>query len=547
MDRSSRARHGTRRRSRANTWTPAARPCGLDPGFDRWLRGQRQRAAAIARAAAADLVGGAAGPEAALNAATLLATADPCDESACRTLMTLHAEQGDGAAAERAFTRCRAALLASAGAAPGAETQALFVHVRASGRAATCVANRLGDSHRSHASPHTPDGSREDPLSLGLAEEITTALSQFRGMSCIASSSLARLAGRGRNLDSVFEKVELDFLLDGTIRRSGTRVRIDVQLLDVSARSEVVWERRFERDSTDLFTLQDEIAAEIAAQVDPALMLREASRAGVRPSTDASAHELTLRAIPAVYRLDRAGYRAAGSLLEAAIAADPSHSAAYAWLAYWHLFLVGQGWADEPASSIMLAEALAEKAVALDPGDARALTLAGHVRAFLHRRVDEAIALHERALSLNPNLAAAWVFSSLAYTYAGSPEEGLQRARHAKRLAPLDPHGFMADAAIMMPLLTQRDFAAVVETGRVATGIAPGFSANWKLYASALGHLSQPQQAAQAIEELLRLEPELTVQNAFDRSPLLRPEDRSLYADGLRRAGLPDGGLPLPL
>ncbi len=393
--------------------------------------------------------------------------------------------------------------------------------------------------------PHAHDGSREDPLSLGLAEEITTALSQFRGIP--RCEHFARAAGRaGTQFGFVLDAVELDFLLDGTIQRSGARVRINVRLLDISAGNEIAWARRFERDATDLFTLQDEIAAEIAAQVDPALLLREGSRAGMRPSTDPSAHELTLRAIPAVYRLDRASYRAAGTLLEAAIAADPSHSAAYAWLAYWHLFLVGQGWADAPAASIMLAEALAERAVALDPGDARALTLAGHVRAFLHRRVDEAIALHERALSLNPNLVAAWVFSSLAYTYAGSPEEGLRRARQAKRLAPLDPHGFMADAALMLPLLTQRDFAAVVEAGRVATGVAPGFSANWKLYASALGHLSLRERAAQAVEELLRLEPRLTVQGALDRCPLLRPGDRSLYVEGLRRAGLPDAAASLP-
>ncbi len=270
-------------------------------------------------------------------------------------------------------------------------------------------------------------------------------------------------------------------------------------------------------------------------------MLRRRSQAGSKPNIDPDAHELTLRAIPAVYRLDRASYRAAGDMLEAAIVADPTYSAAHAWLAYWHLFLVGQGWADSPDASIMSAEALAEKAVALDPGDARALTLAGHVRAFLHRRAHEAIALHERALAINPNLVAAWVFSSLAHTYAGLPQEGLQRARRAKRLAPLDPHGFMADAALMLPLLMQREFATVAEAGEVATGIAPGFSANWKLYASALGHLSRSEGALRAVAELLRLEPGLTVQSAFDRCPLLRPEDRSLYVEGLRRAGLPEG------
>jgi tetratricopeptide (TPR) repeat protein len=168
----------------------------------------------------------------------------------------------------------------------------------------------------------------------------------------------------------------------------------------------------------------------------------------------------------------------------------------------------------------------------------RALTLAGHVRAFLHRRVEEGIALHEQALSLNPNLASAWIFSSLAHTYAGRAQEGLDRAVQAKRLAPLDPHGFMIDAALTMPHLVRGEYALAAEIGRRATGVAPGFTANWKLYLCALGHLGRAEEASAALDQLLRLEPGFTVRSAVERSPLLRREDRALYAEGLRLAGL---------
>src|SRR5205823_203882 len=116
------------------------------------------------------------------------------------------------------------------------------------------------------------------------------------------------------------------------------------RLLDVRTGGNVVWAQRFDRDSADLLSLQDEIAAETVAQLDPELLLLEGTRASSRPTVGSNAYELTIRAIPAVYRLDRAGYHEAGAMLRAAVATDPAHAAAYAWWAYWHLFLVGQGW-----------------------------------------------------------------------------------------------------------------------------------------------------------------------------------------------------------
>lgn len=453
--------------------------------------------------------------------------------------------QGDQESAELAYNRCGAALAACTGVAPSNETRALLevsdgLPAAAAGPA-TAPASPPRGLHPGVRLGVMPlrvlDGTGDDSLSLGLAEEITTALSRFRWISCIASTAMARFAGDG---GAGSEPLDLDFLLDGTVQRGRSRVRVNVRLLDVRAGGEVVWAQRFDRDAADLLSLQDEITAETVAQVDPELLLLEGTRASSRPAAGSNAYDLTIRAIPAVYRLDRAGYDLAGEMLAAAVAADPAHAAAHAWWAYWHLFLVGQGWAADPVRAMARAESLAEQAVILDPGDARALTLAGHVRAFLHRRVEEGIALHERALSLNPNLALAWTFLSLAQTYAGRPDEGLEAARQSKRLAPLDPHGFMVDAALMLSHLIRGEHEVVAEIGRRTTGLAPGFTANWKLYLSSLGHLRRMEQSAVVRDQLLRLEPGFTIRAAIERSPLLRAEDRIVYGDGLRLAGLPD-------
>src|SRR5262249_11023047 len=177
----------------------------------------------------------------------------------------------------------------------------------------------------------------------------------------------------------------------------------------------VIWARCIDRCVFDSLTSQGEIAAETAAQIDPELLRREGERrlAG-GGSQVSSAYDLTLRAIPAIHRLEPTSFHAAGTMLESAIAKDPTNASAHAWLAYWYLLLVGQAWTKDPPAAVRRAGELAERAVTLDSGDARALTLVGHVRAFLHKHAEQACALHERALALNPNLPLAWCCFGLA-------------------------------------------------------------------------------------------------------------------------------------
>jgi tetratricopeptide (TPR) repeat protein len=177
--------------------------------------------------------------------------------------------------------------------------------------------------------------------------------------------------------------------------------------------------------------------------------------------------------------------------------------------------------------------------VTLDPGDARALTLAGHVRAFLCRHPEEAIALHERALVLNPNLAIAWCFSGFAHSYVGDHEEALRRINQAVRLSPADPHVFFFDMARVIVHLMRGDYASAVEAGRRAIELNPLFSSTYKSYLSALGWMGREREATEARDRLLALEPGFCVEDAIKRSPFMRPEDLERYAEGLRRAGLP--------
>jgi DNA-binding SARP family transcriptional activator len=517
----------------------------LDDAFDRWLATERRRVLAGAVTVIEAMLDLPGEPTTAIAAAERLLAIDAAHEGASRALMSAHLLRGDRAGAAEAYERCRGALAHSGQAEPAPETRALLASAHANAKSApeppqTASHEGTGECGvRLGVMPfRTLDAPGDDSLSLGLAEEITTALSRFRSIFLIASPSLAVLAGEPTNGSERWRRLHLDFLLDGTVQRGRGVVRVTVRLLDLRAGGSVVWSRRFDRDAGDILTLQDEIAGETVAQMDPQLLLHEGRRAAACPPHDVTAYNLMLRAIPALYRLEEASFRSAGQALADAVALDPNHAAAHAWFAYWHVFLVGQGWAADPEAAMTMAGTVAERAIALDPTDARALTITGHVRAFLHQRVDEALRLHDQALSLNPNLSLAWVMSGLAHAYSGNHDEAVRRINHARRLSPFDPHGFFFDMALTVPHLHRDEFDTVVELARRVTTTHPSLSTTYKGYLSALGHLGRTEEASSVLARLLQVEPGFRVKDALARSPLRRQEDRERYATGLRLAGL---------
>jgi DNA-binding SARP family transcriptional activator/TolB-like protein len=554
---------------------------GIDPTFDAWLTTERERLRDRARNVAEALLRESSEPEAAIPAAQRLLQIDRAHEGAWRALMRAHVAHGERGMAIQAYDRCRAVLADLLDAAPSQETQKLLAEIRGpygsrvpvraapapAAPAETAVpppAAPLEHEHE-HGEPvavleprqelriarggaHVgvlpllfPGASEEDAhLAPGLAEEITTALSRFRWMFVVASSSLARFATETRDEGAIRRTFGIDFLVDGSIQRERNRLRITVRLLDLRAGNQVVWARRFDRQTNDLLSLQDEIASQVVAQIDPEILLIEARRSATRPPVDATAYDLVLRAIPLIGRMERAPFMQAGDHLARAVELEPDYASAYAWYAYWHVFLVGQGWTDDPSAMMERAGMLAERAIVLDPFDARGLTIAGHVRSFLHHRLRESIVLHERALSLNPNLAMAWDLSGVAYAYLGEWEEAERRLGRYKRLSPLDPHAFFYDTAFIIVALLKRDYESAVIAGRSVTAMNPSFSAALKPYLAALGHAGRDREAAIARQKLLSMEPDFTVQRFIAAAPFDRETDRDLYAEGLRLAGIPE-------
>jgi DNA-binding SARP family transcriptional activator len=510
---------------------------GLDAAFDAWLAEQRRRIRDIALEAATGRLAAATTAEARAQEARRVLAIDPAQEPVWRIMIRAEAERGDRGAAFAAWEECRRVFAERFRSAPSPETAALAESLRGEvipppslpARRVVARGARLG------VLPFRVLGGEADSeVSLGLSGEITAALARFRWLVLVDSASLAAVE-RQKQPEGM---LDLDFTLSGTVQRAGGRVRVTLRLTDHRPPEAVVWAERFDRDAGDLLALQDEIAAEVVARVDPEILLIEANRAASRQSVMPTAYDLLLRAIPAIYRLDRESYELAGTLLTEATRLEPDYAPAFAWHAYWHLFLVGQGWAPAGEEVLARSEELASRAVALDPSDAQALAILGHVRAFLHHQVAEAVSLYERAIALNPNLPMAWVFSALTLSYRGEHVEALRRWDRYKRLAPLHPHAFFFDSARLVPLLLLHRYEEVDNAARQATSLHTGFTFPYKIWLSALGHLGREKEAGVVRTRLCAMEADFDLIKARERAPFQTEADLDHYVAGLRKAGL---------
>ena len=528
---------------------------GIDPAFDGWLATERERLRDRARAIAETLLEDQTSPESVIAVAQQLLSIDRAHEGAWRALMRAHAERGERGLAIQSYDRCRAVLAELTDAAPSPETQALLAQIRG-GRAVVPAAAPPALEAWPEAHMSAPRGGArvgvlplallgtdetEAHLAVGLSEEINNALARFRWMFLVSSSSIAQFVRDGRDDAALRRAFGLDYMLDGSVQKVGRRLRITLRLIDLRGDNQVVWARRFDRQTHDLLTLQDEVAAEVVAQIDPEILLIEARRAAHRPPADATAYDLLLRALPALTRLERLHFGQAGALLRQAIALEPDYAAAHAWYACWLQLQVGQGWADDTAQALGDAAHHAERAITLDPSDALGFAIAGHTRAFLHHRLREAAALHERALALNPNLAMAWALSASTQSYLGNWQEAERQLNRYKQLSPMDPGAFQYDVTFSVVALLKGDYEGAVAAGRSVSELNPAFSAACKPYLSALGHLGQLTEAAVVRRRLFAIEPGFSIQRFLASAPFERSQDREHFAAGLRLAGIPEG------
>ncbi|WGD52038.1 winged helix-turn-helix domain-containing protein [Bradyrhizobium sp. CB1650] len=379
-------------------------------------------------------------------------------------------------------------------------------------------------------------GDREqDYFSDGISEDIITALSKLRWFFVVARNSSFVYKGRAVHIHEIARELGVRYVVEGSVRRSGERLRISAQLNDVSTGSHL-WAERYDRGLADVFAVQDEITEAIVAAIEPQLYAAESFRAQQKPPGSLDAWDLLMRALSHYWRITREDNEAAQTLLAEASAIDPTYGKALGLLATSHIFGAHMGWADMDAT-IPVAERAALAAVAADRDD----PWAHHGLAYTYlfrRRFDDALAEFELALQLNPNFAMSHAFYGVTLCYAGRWRDGDAAARRALRLSPRDPFAAIYCGVAAYAQFIGRNYDEAVQLARESLRQRGDFVGAHRVLTASAGMLGNRDLAAAALQGLRRTQPNISLGWIMNELPMQRDEDRKHYLEGFRRAGM---------
>jgi TolB-like protein/Tfp pilus assembly protein PilF len=374
----------------------------------------------------------------------------------------------------------------------------------------------------------------------GMVEEIITVLSRFKWLFVIARNSSFAYKGRAVDVKQVGRELGIRYVLEGSVRKSRNRVRITGQLVDAITGAHL-WADRFDASLENVFDLQDSVASTVAGEIAPRLERAEIERAKRKPTGSLDAYDNYLRGIAIIpHAADRESTLEAQRFFYSAIEHDPNFASAHAWAAYCYAWLKVNGYATIGNEEIAATLRHVTKAAEWGQDDAVALGLSGLALAYIGFDLDGAVSLIDRALTLNPNLAAAWHWSGWVSCYRGEPEKAIEHLARAMRLSPLDPFRYGMQAATALAEFFAGRYDQAMSWADKACLARPQFAAGWTIAAASnalAGDLGKAQRAAM---RLLQINPAARVSLVKYRIPLRRSEDLARFEEGLRKAGLPE-------
>jgi len=371
----------------------------------------------------------------------------------------------------------------------------------------------------------------------GIVEDIITELSRARWLFVIARNSSFTYKGRAVDVKQVGRELGVRYVLEGSVRKAGSRVRITGQLIDVSTGAHL-WADRFDGQLEDVFDLQDQVTASVVAAIAPKLEQAEIERAKRKPTESLDAYDYFLRGMAAFHTYRKEGNEEALAMFAKARELDPDYATPYGMAARCYGQRMGFGWMADAASERAEALRLARIAANIGRDDAVALTGAGFVLVFFGEPM-EGEAVLERALAVDPNHATAWHMSALAQAYVGRPDTAVERARRAIRLSPQDPQMFAMQSVLALGhfLIGHYDDALAAAD---AAHRERHFLLGAVVLAASNASLGRQPDAEKAVEAVLQINPSLRLSKIRDVFDFKRPEDVERIREGLKTAGLPD-------
>jgi TolB-like protein/class 3 adenylate cyclase len=373
----------------------------------------------------------------------------------------------------------------------------------------------------------------------GIVDEITTAIARLPWLFVIARNSAFTYKGRPVDVKQVAQELGVRYVLEGSVRKAGNRVRITGQLID-TATSAHIWANRFDGALDDIFELQDQVASNVAGAIEPKLRQSEIERASRKPTANLTAYELYLRALAQSYRYTDEGVAEAVVLARQALAIDPSYAPAAALVGWCRVLQRVQGWGGLSDEDIDEACRLAREALEAERGDAETIGQTSYTLFFLAGETAMAVAALDRALALNPNLAGAWSARGSIHALRNEPEAAIEAIERARRLSPFDPYIFSNALNLAIAHLAARRFEQAIEWADRTLHYQPRMVPAMRVKVVALAHLGRLDEARAELSRVLAIYPNLTVAGFSQYAHFQAPEILELFVTGLRLASLPE-------
>ena len=379
----------------------------------------------------------------------------------------------------------------------------------------------------------------QEYFSDGMAEEIITALSRMRSLVVIARNSSFQYKGRSVDVKQVGRELGVRYVLEGSVRKSAGRLRITGQLIDAETGAHL-WADRFDGEREDIFDLQDQVTARVVGAIAPKLEEAEIERVTRKPTASLDAYDYFLRGMAGLHKWSREGNEEALAHFYRAIDLDPNFATAHGLAARAYVQRNAGGWITDRAREVSEARRLARRAVELGHDDAVALCTAGFALADLVGEIEDGDAFIEKALSLNPNLAWAWLYSGWVKAGTGRADLAIEHIARARRLSPHDPQDFSIQTAMAFAHFVAGRYDEGLASAQAAVRDRPGYQLAICILAANAAFAGQPIEARKAIDGLLKLTPGLRMADARSLQTIGRAEDLARWVEAMRQAGLPE-------
>jgi TolB-like protein len=372
-----------------------------------------------------------------------------------------------------------------------------------------------------------------------IAEELIRALSHAPELNLISRLSTAAFRGRTIVLPEIAAHLSADYVLSGSYASDGRQTKIDAELVEAKS-GKLLFARRLEGDASAILRSDQDLLGPLAAEICNTVIARELQRSKLQPLATLKAYTLLIGAIALMHRLSPRDFEEARQLLQALIDRGNRHPIPLAWLATWHVLRVQQGWSDDRQRDAYMALECTKRALDMDSECSLALAADGFTHVNLLKRLDIGRERYDLAIAANSSHAFAWLLKGTLHAFMGEGERAVEDTQRALRLTPLDPHRFMYDSLAASACIAAHQYDNALELARRSLRANRKHTSTLRVLAVAQWRLGQHEEAVATGNELLKLEPNLTVGRWLAGAPSAAYPVGQEFARTLREVGIPD-------